>query len=156
MSYEPEMPAAPSVAAEKTNLPGIFLIVVGAVNILGALYFLVDGILLIAAPEQMGKLMMDMYKSMGVTNVPKEAVSNMRTTGVMYAGLGLVSLVGCGVTILAGLRMRSLRSYGLAMTGSIIAAIPCISCLGCCGIGEAIGIWAIVVLLNEQVKQSFT
>lgn len=59
------------------------------------------------------------------------------------------------LTMLAGFRMRSLRSYALSIVGAISAAIPCLSCGGCCGFGEIIGIWALIVLLNEQVKAAF-
>jgi hypothetical protein len=51
--------------------------------------------------------------------------------------------------------MVSLKSYGLAMTGSILAAIPCLSAMGCCGIGEAVGIWSLIVLMSADVKSAF-
>ena len=51
--------------------------------------------------------------------------------------------------------MLSLRAYGLAVAASVITAIPCISCSACCGLGEGIGIWALVVLLNNDVRAAF-
>ena len=70
-------------------------------------------------------------------------------------GLGLLALIAGLLTVIGGLRMQQLRSYGLAISGAIAAAIPCISCMGCCGVGEAVGIWAIVVLMNEEVRRAF-
>jgi hypothetical protein len=57
------------------------------------------------------------------------------------------------VTILAGVRMMQLRSYGLVMAGVILSMIPC--CSGCCCLGIPFGIWALVVLNRPSVKASF-
>jgi dipeptide/tripeptide permease len=152
MSFEPERYEDPSArAAERTNLPGIFLIVVGALNILFALYLVVNGIVVMTNPENVLRTMT------GLGFAPKDQVTagQMKGYGVFYIGWGIVSLIGCFLTILAGVKMRWLQSYALAMTGAIVAALPGISCLGCCGVGEAIGIWAVVVLLSADVKAAF-
>ena len=39
------------------------------------------------------------------------------------------------------------------MTATILAMIPCIS--PCCLLGLPVGIWSLVVLLDENVKASF-
>jgi hypothetical protein len=57
------------------------------------------------------------------------------------------------VTILAGVRMMQLRSYGLVMAGVILSMLPC--CSGCCCLGIPFGIWALVVLNRPSVKASF-
>ena len=64
---------------------------------------------------------------------------------------GLFSLL----TILGAVRMMALKSYGLAVFVSVLAAVPCISCMACCGPGEGVGIWALVVLLNPEVRSAF-
>jgi hypothetical protein len=64
-------------------------------------------------------------------------------------------LLGIGLSILviyAGTRMKNLENYGLAMTGAIVAMIPCFPC---CLLGLPFGIWAIVVLVNPEVKAAF-
>ena len=48
--------------------------------------------------------------------------------------------------------MKTLKSYPLALTGSIVAMLPC-SC--CCVIGLPIGVWAVIVLLKPAVKLAF-
>ena len=77
---------------------------------------------------------------------------------MMQGTLGIVSgLIGIaiGVVILMGaLKMKKLESYGFAMAAAILAMIPCIS--PCCLLGIPFGIWALVVLLDESVKSSFT
>jgi hypothetical protein len=164
MSYDPNMPDMPympdqpggSAAAEKTNLPGILLIVVGAINILGALYMLGNGAYSVTNPEAAVKAAEQFGKSFEIPGMKKSSPDEVRMAGIGYIVVGLLSLAGCFLTIFGGIRMRQLQSYGLAMTGGITAAIPCISCLGCCGVGQIVGIWAIVVLMNEQVKRAFT
>ena len=64
----------------------------------------------------------------------------------------LPSLVMGGVMILAGWRMLQVQSYGLAVTASFLAMIPCqpVYCLGL-----LFGIWSLVVLSREHVKEAF-
>jgi hypothetical protein len=52
-------------------------------------------------------------------------------------------------------QLRRLRTYWVAVSGALLAVVPCVSPLGCCGIGEAVGIWALVVLLNADVRSAF-
>jgi hypothetical protein len=75
----------------------------------------------------------------------------------VYGGFGgAVAGVLSGVlAIVAGVRMLALKSYGLAVFSSVVLAIPCVSCSACCGLGEGIGIWALVVLMNEEVRAAF-
>lgn len=76
---------------------------------------------------------------------------------MMQGGLGIVfSLIGIviGVVILMGaLKMKKLESYGFAMAASVIAMLPCLS--PCCLLGLPIGIWALVVLNDANVKSAF-
>jgi hypothetical protein len=67
--------------------------------------------------------------------------------------LGLLSLAVGGVIIFGGWKMKELKMYGLAMTASILALIPCIS--PCCCLTLPAGIWSLVVLMNQDVKAAF-
>lgn len=77
---------------------------------------------------------------------------------MLSGGIGIVfSIIGIiiGVIILMGsMKMKRLESYGFAMAATILAMIPCIS--PCCLLGLPIGIWALVVLLDQNVKTAFT
>ncbi|MCS7337214.1 MAG: GYF domain-containing protein [Verrucomicrobiae bacterium] len=55
---------------------------------------------------------------------------------------------------LGAIRMMKLRSYGLAIASCIIVMLPCI--VPCCMLGLPIGIWALVVLLQPEVRAQFT
>jgi hypothetical protein len=50
------------------------------------------------------------------------------------------------------MKMKKLERYGLAMTASILAMLPCSLC---CVLGLPIGIWALVVLMKPEVKSAF-
>jgi ABC-type proline/glycine betaine transport system permease subunit len=50
--------------------------------------------------------------------------------------------------------MRQLKGRGLAIAGAILAMIPLFTCC-CCVIGLPVGIWALVVLMNAEVKAAF-
>ena len=90
----------------------------------------------------------------GATAMDQQNAMAAMTSGGVGIAIALIEMV-IGVVILIGaLKMKNLQSYGFAMTAAILAMIPCIS--PCCLIGLPMGIWAIVVLVDPQVKASFT
>lgn len=64
----------------------------------------------------------------------------------------LIGIVFGGLITFGSLKMKNLQSFGLAMTASIIAMLPCHIC---CLVGLPIGIWSLVVLNKPEVKSSF-
>lgn len=62
-------------------------------------------------------------------------------------------LMGMGVLIIAGsIQMLRRRGYGLAMTASVVAMLPCSpSCI----LGLPFGIWSLVVLNRPEVRDAF-
>lgn len=74
--------------------------------------------------------------------------------GTISIAFGLLAIAIGGLIIWGALKMKALENYGLAMTISVLAAVPCLS--PCCLFGLPIGIWSIVVLMNDNVKRSFT
>ena len=80
-----------------------------------------------------------------------------RIQALMGGGLGIVLglfSLAVGVLIFVGaLRMKNLTGYGLAMAAAVVAMIPCLS--PCCCLGLPAGIWAIVALVDQNVKASF-
>jgi hypothetical protein len=72
------------------------------------------------------------------------------TASIIAAILGILS---SALILFGALKMRKLESFGLAMTSSIIAMIPCVS--PCCLIGLPIGIWSLVILSKPEVKSAF-
>ncbi|HKB41956.1 MAG TPA: hypothetical protein VKD72_36350, partial [Gemmataceae bacterium] len=164
--YPEQTPAPtppPHILRERISLPGIFLAVVGGINVLAA------GLLLMMG-NQASRISPDDFEKEFVSRMSPQqrrqwedlkqegwtAEKLLEVTKNGAFAWGGVALV-CGlVTLLGGIRMAQTRSYGLAMTGAILAAIPFLSPLGCCLIGVAVGIWALVVLFNSDVQAAFS
>jgi hypothetical protein len=144
------------MAAERTNLPGIFLIVVAVLNALAGLLLIVSGFQVLAAsPEEFAKVLAEQQ---GAQDLAKQGYTpeQIRSTVIaVYLGWGGIALLLALVTLFAGISMRGLRRYGLAITGAIFAALPFLSPMGCCLLGVAIGLWALVVLINPAVRSAF-
>ncbi len=73
--------------------------------------------------------------------------------GPMAIISSLIGLVISGLVIFAAQKMRVLESFGLVVTATVLAAIPCTS--PCCCIGLPIGIWVLTVLFKPEVKSAF-
>ncbi|WP_372721517.1 hypothetical protein [Novipirellula sp.] len=67
-------------------------------------------------------------------------------------GSCVIIVINC-LILFSAIRMKGMKNYSLALTGAIMAAIPCIS--PCYFIGIPFGIWAIIVLMRPEVKQAF-
>jgi len=70
--------------------------------------------------------------------------------GILIAILGIA---GGAFAIFAMTKMKNSESYSLAMAGVIVSMVPCVG--PCCFLGTCVGIWPLVVLMDEQVKASF-
>lgn len=131
-----------AVAAAKVNGPAIGLMVTAGIGILGQLASLVLHMLGTG---------LNMANMAGSSDMP-DAVANMMsgTLGVIGSVMGI--LIG-GLIFFGAMKMRQLNNWGLALASAILAMIPCLS--PCCCLGLPIGIWALVVLLDNNVKASF-
>lgn len=136
-----------SPAASKVAGPAIALMVVGALTLLAALYCIVTGAMggdaAVAPPAE-------------IQDNPQFAQQfefAQKIDGPFAIGLGVLWLIIGAVIIFGALKMKSLQSYGLAMTASVLAMIPCVS--PCCLVGLPIGIWSLIVLMNPDVKAAF-
>jgi hypothetical protein len=144
-------------AMARTNLPGVFLIIVGVFNLLGALYFVANTAFVASqTPEQMAKQNEDMMKMLGGAQGQAPPVYPKPLMIGVNVGLLLATLLGGILPILGGAKMRSLNSYGLSVSGAVFAMIPCVSVSACpCAFGLAIGLWALIVLVSPEVKSAF-
>ncbi len=132
------VPAPGPDAAERVKGPATGLIVTA---VLGAIAQVVSLIFHFAGASIMAK-----------SQVPKEAWANMfsGTVGVVSC---VIAILLSGLILAGALKMKKLESFGLAMTASIVAMVPCLS--PCCLLGLPIGIWALVVLSKPEVKTAF-
>jgi hypothetical protein len=132
------IPTPSPAAAELVKGPAIGLIVTA---ILGGLVQILSLILNLAGASFLAS-----------SQMPKEAWANM-FSGTIGVVSSIIGILVSGLILFGGIKMQKLESYGLAMTVSIIAMIPCFS--PCCLIGLPIGIWALVVLSKPEVKGAF-
>jgi hypothetical protein len=145
----------------KVTLPGVFLIVLGVINLLPGAYLVVNTILINrltgqqfqAQLEQMGPFMKKQFEELAKQGQTPEEFKNTCVT--IYGVLSAVMLIASLLVIIGGIRMLQLRNFGLAVFASVVAAVPLISCLACCGPGEIVGIWSIIVLLSPEVRAAF-
>jgi hypothetical protein len=129
---------------ERVSGPAIGLLVTGIIGIVGQLIGLLLNLLgigLFAAGAQ----------QQGAPAQQAQFMAYFQGTGAIVAAI-IGSVVGI-LIVLGAIKMRNLESYGLAMTASILAMIPCVS--PCCLLGLPMGIWAIVVLGKPEVKAAF-
>ena len=77
--------------------------------------------------------------------------SSKGSAGAPLLLVPLSALVLSSVILVAGLKMKRLQAYGLAIAGSILAILVTPGNL----IGLPIGIWALVVLSQRQVREAF-
>ncbi len=66
--------------------------------------------------------------------------------------VSILTLAQSATLIIGGWQMRKLRSYGLAFVASVLAVLPCTFAWV---IGLPMGIWALMVLMDPEVKAGF-
>ena len=129
---------------ERVKGPAIGLIVTGGL-----------GALLVLAGLVAQGAMLALYRRMGIPEDQVAQIERMQGANLVISLLMTVlGLAGAGLVILGGFKMLKLRSWVLCVIASFVAMIPCFtSC--CCVVGLPIGIWALVVLFNSEVKRAF-
>jgi hypothetical protein len=130
------------LAMQKVNGPAIGLMAMAGIGILFQLLSLLMRLL------GTGFTMANMGG--GAEGSEQLAAMMSGTLGVIAGILGI--LIG-GFIIFAGMKMRQLQSWPMAIAASVVAMLPCLS--PCCCLGLPIGIWALVVLFDANVKASF-
>jgi hypothetical protein len=143
-------------ARARTGAPGVFLIILGAFGILTSAAFLIfthnltpvrNWMKEVEAKQPPGELKDQIRESIEDLEQADTPEGRLVNTAI-YGGTLFTSLL---VTI-AGFKMRSLTGYPLALVGAVLAIIPF---NGCCCFTTPFGIWALVVLLNPDVKDGF-
>jgi len=151
---DPEEEARIRLAFSRTNLPGWILIATGALNlIIGSLIISRGFEFLEMAPADIIK---EIDKATNGDFKPNLDPEDVKIYFVAAAFVwGTLAALASLVTITGGMRMRALQSYRVAMTGAVLAAVPFVSLLACMGLGLAAGIWAVMILIQPDVKSAF-
>lgn len=88
----------------------------------------------------------------GVAAIADEQTADaLPGVGIMI-GFAVIKLALDALTIYGAWQMRKLQSWGLSLTSAIVAMLPCSIC---CILGLPIGIWAVIVLVDNDIKRAF-
>lgn len=77
--------------------------------------------------------------------------------GSVLLAIGSIGLIVGGLVVYGAFKMSRLESHGLAMTAAILSMVPCLapcSC-SCLPLSLPLGVWALIVLNDPAVRQSF-
>jgi hypothetical protein len=152
----PRRPGRRDYARSRVAFPAIILIVFGTIGLLLEITSLVYSF---QNPTAAADMFRDWVEGMPPgpdkdrwTEVYKESADDMRMDTPINRGSYILGAVLSLLMIVGGVAMRSLGSYGLALTGAIAGIIPL---AGCCCCATPVGIWAVIVLANPDVKAAF-
>ena len=73
--------------------------------------------------------------------------------GPLGAVTAAISVAVWAFVIFSSVKMKNLESYGLCITGCILAMLPC-NC--CCCLGIPFAIWGLIMLNKPDIKAYFT
>lgn len=140
--------ATGSNVSGKVTPPAICLMVAAGLNVLMSLYWIFSGL---NATLNSGQITKELKNNPQVN--ADQFTTMMNAFGVGFVLWGVLGLLCAAVIVFAGIKMKSLQAHGLAMTGAVLAMIPCTG--PCCFFSLPLGIWALVVLMSPDVKAAF-
>ncbi len=142
----------------RIGTPAVLLIVFGLIAVLVEVGGLVAAF---TAPDIMYTQMKKFFEGMPPGPDRQQALDDLekekdeyRLDTPMNLGGTVLGLVLSVLMLVGGVTMKSQSSYGLAMTGAVCAIIPCVNGCICCAM--PVGIWALMVLVDPNVKAAFS
>ena len=144
------------IARQRVATPGTLLLVAG---LIGVLVQLLSIGLIAGKPTAIYDFFVQMVENQPpgpnkqkMLNDLKAQENQMRLDTPVNIASSVLGLILNILTVIGGAKMRSLSGYGISVTGAIAGIIPV---GGCCCLTLPIGIWALVVLMNVDVKAGF-
>ncbi len=139
-------------AARRVKFPGLLLQLFGGLTVMLSVMF---GTFSLMNAERIWDWIEESQKQQPVEQRQKlppreEAIQEIKIQWPIY---GIVGTIMGVLSFIGGTKMKALSGYALSMVGSIVSILPGFCC--CC-IGAIPGIWALVVLLNSDVKLAFS
>ena len=130
---------------KKANLAAVLMIVNA---IIGLLLLLVP----IQSKEQLLEMIYEM-ESLGLDSGGLNTDSMIELIFMSSIVFKVIHFTTFSLIIFASVKMRRLESWGLSTTAAILTVIPCTS--SCCLIGIPIGVFALMVVFDPNVKAAF-
>ncbi|MBM3975457.1 MAG: hypothetical protein FJ299_00525 [Planctomycetes bacterium] len=144
----------------KLRVPAIGLFVIGGLGLIGQIFSAV--LFLVQGPTRMREDMREAFEEIAreVPEFPLEAAERVADLGPIVQSIFLaVGALGSLVMLAGGWNMLRLKNYEVCFAACVIAMIPfCSPCCGClplCLPGAAIGIWGLIVLFDDEVRDAF-
>lgn len=141
----PGGPPSSNYAADTLKVPAIFLIIIGALGILMALWGIIQ-----SATGMNEEALAQMMANPDIPPMVRQWVAASQSWGAV---MNVIVLLTSAFVIYGGLQMMKLQNFGMAMGAAIVAMIPCFG--PCCCLGIPVGIWALVLLNKPEIKASF-
>lgn len=132
-------PPPPGDPLQKVSTPAMLMIVFASI----AMVFSVASLVLNLVGAGLG----GMFASGG-----SDAALQMFSGAVGMGFAGLYVLINAFV-IYGALQMKKLTNYNISIAAAVLCMLPCGVC---CLVNLPIGIWALVMLLDQGVKSAFT
>lgn len=128
-------------ALSRTKICAIFLFVITGFSVVHHMFVGISTlVVLITDPAAMQGM-----------NGPQGAEQMGQVVGGLAGGsIGIVMDI---LVIVGAYNLMKLKKFSMAMTGAVIACIPC--CGPCFVLGIPFGIWALVLLNNPEIKPHF-
>jgi len=144
-------------AKSKVNAGGIGLIVTGVIAALSIVYGIATYPTL---DDQRDEQIAQFDKDPNMDAKTKQMQKDLLTQYYDGAKIGLpvvylIAMSIAAITILAGVRVRQLRSPGIVKTGAILSMLPLPCVSGCCLLGLIFGIITLSALKDPIVKRGF-
>ena len=153
----PQREPVETAALKRIGPPARLLLFLSVLNLVGVVYLMVRAIALKKqGPDaNMRESWDEMQKKPGAQEMfPGWTAGTFLTvTANTFLGYGAISGLVSVLTLAGARRMIELRSYGLAVTAAVLAAIPCMT--PCCLLGQVAGVWAFVILMQPDVRKAF-
>ncbi len=135
-----------STAASRTFLPAVFLYIVAGLSVANH----VGGMVMAG----MGFNLNPFVNPMENPNLDPQVRENQRMANQIGGFIGsAIGLLADFLVILGAISLQRLRNFPLAMTGMIVSLIPCLS--PCLVMGMPFGLWGLVVLFSNEVREEF-
>jgi hypothetical protein len=129
----------------KITIPAIFLMLMSGGVLIDAAYRLITAVFF---PKMMEEAVANMQKIM--PGMPGGNMDSARATSAIIGG----AFLPVALLMFAGaIAMLRRKMWGLAMAGSI-ASMLTLNC--CCVPGLAVGLWCMLILMQPDVKSSFS
>jgi hypothetical protein len=118
-----------------------------------------SGLIILGALNAMSGVVLILGRLASLVNGPERQITNEArrlgyiTASILFPLVSLISILAAPVIIYGGIQMLKARRYPIAMLAAILAVIPLSSI--CCIPGIPIGIWAVIVLRDPEVKAAF-